>query len=231
MEYELSRSKLASSYLVALKNAVLSGIYSVPSHSGIFLPTPHPAYADSQRRLFIIGQETRGWRNNECEAKLSSTVSQHSIVSSMGKSLSFNLKKPKRSKFRQFYKSASSELCSESSDPMNSALWSNQFCISYRKKSSVKSPEFKSIKLLSFEILRTQFELLKPQFAIFTTGHSRDKYIKQCFPDYETVKVHTRKRLWEFKVGETRCFRVNHPRWGGSSAFLNQTVQLIQSAV
>lgn len=224
-EYEQVKSQLAERYFRALQSADLENIYSDNNHSGIFLSAPHASYFSGSMKVFIIGQETRRWRDKDCEARQRQPISLNGICTSMEKTLWFNLKKPGTSKFRQFYKAASKQLCIDSSDPSNAAVWSNQFCISYKGKNSVKSPYIEAIEDLSFQILRAQLEILKPDVAIFTIGHSRDSYLKKCLPAYETVKVHKPKRLWEFMVGDVRCFRTNHPTWGGSNRFLHEAVE------
>ena len=225
--FDIIKSQLAQRYHKILAETDLEKIYSSDHHSGIFLPAPHESYFSGDTKVFIVGQETRGWRNKNCEAKLHQHMSIEGIVSSMDETLSFNLNKPKTSKFRQFYKYASNQLCSSSDNPDNAALWSNQFCISYKGKSTLKSPQFAAIERLSYDILQTQFEILKPDIVIFTTGSSRDKYLKQCFT-YESSKVHTPRRLWEFKMGQALCFRTNHPSWGGSHKFLRDAVNKAQ---
>lgn len=224
-EYDQVKLKLAERYLDALQSVDLESIYSEDHHSGIFLPAPHEAYFSGGMKVLLVGQETRGWRSKDCEAKQRQPISWDGILASMENTLRFNLKKPRTSKFRQFYKSASKRLCSKSSDPSNAAVWSNQFCISYKGSNSIKSPKIEIIKDLSFLILRAQFEILKPEIAIFTVGSSRDAYLKQCFPMYKTVEIHEPKRLWEFMVGDVRCFRTNHPTWGSSYPFLREAVE------
>ncbi len=224
-KYDQVKLELAHRYNEELKRVDLEDIYSDDYHSGIFLAAPHESYFSGGMKVFIIGQETRGWMSNECEAKQRQPITLNGIRTSMESTLHFNLKSPGTSKFRQFYKVASKRLCINSFNPSNAALWSNQFCVSYKGKNALKSPKFNAIQNLSFQLLRAQFEILKPDIAIFTTGHGRDDYLKQCFTTYETVQIHKPKRLWEFMVGDVRCFRTNHPTWGGSNQFLREAVK------
>lgn len=228
-DYDVVKSQLAQRYYEILESAQLKTIYETAYHSGVFLPAPHESYFTAGKKVFIVGQETRGWRNKDCEAKSHQKMSIEGVISSMDKTLSYNLEKPKKSKFRQFYKSASSQLCGDSTDLENAALWSNQFCVSYKGRSTTKSPQLEAIQYLSNQLLKAQFEILKPDIVIFTTGHSRDKYLKQCFT-CETVLIHKPERLWEFMVGDTRCFRTNHPSWGGSHYYLREAVNKAKNA-
>ncbi|MNG01673.1 hypothetical protein D3C84_846650 [compost metagenome] len=176
----------------------------------------------------IIGQETKRWRNNTCEAKNLKLINTETIRTSMNASLAFNTKKPKKSKFRQFYKNASVALCKDSSDPTNSALWSNQFCISYKEGSPVKSGErFDIIRSLSSRLLQAQFDILEPDVAIFTVGSARDKYIKESFKCEESNVIEPR-RLWHFRIANTHCFRTNHPRSPFSPRYLKDAIDIAQ---
>lgn len=216
---------LRSRYLDILSDFDLVKIYSSPGLSGVFLPMPSRAYVSSRRKVFVIGQEAKSWRDSSCGAKLNTTVSLEDVEKSMTHTLEVNKRKPGRVKFRQFYKRASSELSAESLDPSNAALWSNQFCISYNKGSPVNSPQFSEIKAMSYELLRAQFDILKPDVAIFTVGANRDRFIKECF-DYADSEVIEKERLWYFKVGGTRCFRTNHPRSWRSAPYLEDAIAL-----
>lgn len=228
--YSLTITDLRSKYLEILSAVNLTEIYSAPDLSGVFLPLPSPGYFDSDKRVMIIGQETKAWRDKKCTAKLVQSVKFADVVTSTETALVTVKKKPGRIKFFQFYKKASSALCPESSDPSHAALWSNQFCISSNQGSPTDSVQFESIKRLSYELLREQFRILAPDIAIFTVGSSRDRYIKECFEaQYKTVAVVVPDRLWHFKIGKTDCFRTNHPRWAGSSPFLDRAIELAKS--
>jgi hypothetical protein len=217
--------KLEKRYQEILGSFELPKIYSDDRLSGIFLAKPDKSFFESDRKVIIIGQETRGWRNKECRIKNGFNTDIESIRDAMDFSLIFNREKPKTSRFRQFYKKASSYLDSGTGDAYNSAIWSNQFCMSYKGKSPRKSKCFEGIRNLSSQLLQAQFEILKPDIAIFTVGSGRDVFIKETFK-HKTVKVITPRRLWHFKVDHTHCFRTNHPRWFGSSKYLNKALEL-----
>jgi len=218
---------LENRYQEILSRFDLPKIYSDGFLSGVFLAKPDESYFDAERKVIIVGQETRAWRNPICKIRNGYDIDIPSIQDSMNASLSFNRKDPKKSRFRQFYKKASTTLSKSTSDPKNSAVWANQFCMSFKGKSPRKSGSFGEIQKLSSLLLQAQFEILKPDVAIFTVGSSRDFFIKETF-SYETVRVITPRRLWHFKIDNTHCFRVNHPRWPGSAPYLRETLSLSQ---
>ena len=228
MDDDLYRSvinDLESKYFEILAKFDFNAIYDDENLSGIFLAMPDRSYISSDRKVMVIGQETKKWRNDSCDAKNINQVTINSVRESMTTSLEFNKKLPKKSKFRQFYKQASKSLCGNSLDPDNSAVWANQFCISYKSGSPIKSDKFETIKALSSELLNAQLEVLNPDVIFFTTGSARDKYIKDSF-DYKTIDVIEPRRLWHFKIGDINCFRTNHPRSGYSPPYLKQAIVL-----
>lgn len=220
-------SDLEDEYQRILSSSDVSHIYEDPNLSGLFLACPRESYFESSRKVIIIGQETKSWRKKECKIKNASDYGLSSIRESMASTLKTNSRRPGTSKFGQFYLKAS-EALSDNMDKEKakySALWSNQFCISHKNSSPIKSVKFSCIEELSAKLLQAQFEILKPDVAIFTVGSSRDKYIKSAF-EYDTVNVVVPGRLWHFKIGETHCFRCNHPRWPGAKEFLDKAITL-----
>lgn len=223
--YKNALRELEGRYLEVLQNIDLPDLFKDQHLSGLFLPKPDASFFSSKCKVMIIGQETKNWRNAKCEAKNQKCVDIESVRKSMDASLKVNAKKAGRCKFRQFYKKASKVLCSDSADPSNSALWSNQFCISYKSASPLKSDKFCIIKELSSALLQIQFEVLKPDVVIFTVGSGRDKYIKDTF-QYEESNVIEPRRLWNFRINKTNCFRTNHPRSSVSPPYLKQVIEL-----
>lgn len=227
--YQKLQAQLAEKYAEILTGTDLKEIYNqTPDLSGIFLASPSAEYGQSEIKTMIIGQETRSWRNKSCAFKALEVFEHAQVLESMQETVSFNENKAKKSKFRQFYLSASKELCGDE----RAAVWANLFCVSYKKASSVKSPTFEAIQNLSAALLRAQFELLNPDVAIFVTGSSRDRFIKQAFEgQISESTVIVPRRLWHFKIGNTHCFRTNHPRWGGSQEYLKAAIEKAKNRI
>lgn len=221
--YQKLPAQLAEKYAEILTGADLKEIYNqTPDLSGVFLASPSAEYGQSKIKTMIIGQETRSWRNESCAFKALEVFGHAQVLESMQETVSFNENKANKSKFRQFYLSTSKELCGDE----RAAVWSNLFCVSYNKGSPIKSPKFEAIQKLSAALLKAQFELLSPDVAIFVTGSSRDRFIKQAFEgQISESTVIVPRRLWHFKIGNTHCFRTNHPRWGGSQEYLKAAIE------
>ncbi|MGM0695096.1 MAG: hypothetical protein ACQEUN_17105 [Pseudomonadota bacterium] len=217
--------ELQTAYLEALQRADLEHLAGgIEGLSGVFLPCPAPAYFESHPRVMVVGQETRGWRNDACRLRAPHGVNAAEVAESMRCSQAFAAQGARRSRFMQFYRKVSRQVAPGQAD---AAVWSNQFCMSFRSGSPERLPEaaFQAVETLSHELLRAQFEILQPQAVIFTTGPGRDKYLKACFPAYETVEVMEPRRLWHFKVGDTQCVRTSHPRWVKGTEYLDRAIE------
>lgn len=202
-------TQLEEAYYETLKKTDFLDIYATPNLSGVFLACPDEAYFQSKRKVLFIGQEPKTWRTN-CPLKKGASVSREIIKQSMSDSLHQSKMPPGKHKLLKFYNKCSSELCEGGLESSHSAVYSNQFCMSYNKRSAEKSPAFSMISDLSNQLLKVQFDILKPDVAIFTTGSARDSYLK-CALNYSNSKVIEPKRLWYFKVNDAHCFRINHP--------------------
>ncbi|ASI93576.1 hypothetical protein [Vibrio rotiferianus] len=207
--YNGSVAKLEEAYYSILKKTDFSRIYSTKNLSGTFLACPDESYFESKRKVLFIGQEPKTWRIN-CPIRHGSNVSREIIKQSMSDSLIQSKMPPGKHKLLRFYNKCSSELSGGGKESSCSAVYSNQFCMSYNRKSPEKSTAFSMIANLSNQLLKAQFDILKPDVAIFTTGSSRDSHLKSAFI-YSDSKVIEPRRLWYFKVNETHCFRINHP--------------------
>ena len=69
MKHDDVKEELAQAYVDILKKSQLSQIYIDQALSGIFLACPSEAYFLSSKKLMVIGQETRSWRNSTCAIK------------------------------------------------------------------------------------------------------------------------------------------------------------------
>ncbi len=61
-------------------------------------------------------------------------------------------------------------------------------------------------------MLRHEVVLLTPDVIVFACGSSYDSVIKSTFPDRRDSVVIVRGALWQFRIGDTLCFRVQHPQ-------------------
>lgn len=224
--YDLTLDQLRKAYMEALQRADIATLFAEPDAlSGVFLPSPSKTYFEGGPRIMVVGQETRGWRNGTCTIRNTKRVDEAGIKDSMQRTQAVATKGAQRSKFLQYYRSVSSLVSTGTAD---AAVWSNQFCVSFKAGSPTKMEEsaFAVLKQLSYDLLRAQLEILQPQVVIFTTGPGRDKYLKECFPELETIERVEPRRLWRFRIGDIQCLRTCHPRWAAGSCYLTQAAEL-----
>lgn len=227
--YDTIVQQLRSDYKKAIERQDISAIYSVDNDniSGVFLSKPSEDYFNVSPRIMVVGQEPRGWRDKACKVKNNLEIDEVDLQESMNKTLEFARSGGKTSKFFQFYRKVAKEVHLANKDAI---IWSNQFCVSSNKKSPVKTgkDKFAIIKDLSNDLLKAQINNLRPDVVIFTTGPSRDKYIKECFPELETIEVIVPRRLWHFKVGSVHCFRITHPRYLRGNKMWGQVIEHVK---
>jgi hypothetical protein len=218
---EVARSKLSERYLKIFEDHDMRDIYAGKGHSGVFLSSPPDAYFLAKKRVLVVGRETMGWREASCPYKLGGHTDINSIVSSMRVVNKFDSEKKSKSWFRRFYFRVSSQV----GGVENSAVWTNLFCVAFKKGSPAKSPAFESIKSISQKLLLAQIEVLKPDVIFFACGYTGDSFIKQAFELTES-EVLVPKLLWAFKIGDIQCFRTSHPRWLRGREARKQAIQL-----
>jgi hypothetical protein len=102
--YAQAITDLRIRYLEILGAAYLPEIYRGSGLSGVFLAMPSRGYFDSDKRVMIIGQETKAWRDKTCEAKLLGSTKLTEVEKATKAALACVKKKPGRIKFFQFYK-------------------------------------------------------------------------------------------------------------------------------
>lgn len=102
-------------------------------------------------------------------------------------------------------------------------VWANLFCFSCKGSSPARTTLLRIIKELSEQLLKLQFQALKPDTIIFANGTSSATIRQQYFPykGPESVCSESRhfieqgiatKQLWSFKLdNKYQCFRIQHP--------------------
>ncbi|CAA0079865.1 Uncharacterised protein [Zhongshania aliphaticivorans] len=219
--WEAAKSQLSEKYFQILEDHCMLDIYTVKGHSGVFLSSPPIAFFLAKKRVMVVGREPMGWRDASCPYKLGKDTDINSINSSMRVANKFDLEKKSRSWFKRFYFKVSSEV----GGVENSAVWSNLFCVSFKKGSPLKSPAFESIKFISQKLLSAQIEVLKPDVIFFACGYTGDSFIKEVFELTES-EVLIPRLLWRFKIDGIQCFRTSHPRWLPGREARKQAIQL-----
>lgn len=201
-------------------------------YSGVFLPTPLPAYGQAPFRLMVVGQETRGWNGKLTklvDARKADSLAAY-VTQSVNTYQQRRLRKPGQSRFLQFLRQAERQL----GLPTNAVHWSNLYACDYRKKTPRNRPDAEISALTSFSqpLLAQQIVQLRPDAILFTTGPSCDAYIKafcaQHLGGYSNSQVIEPRKLWTFLAGGIPCYRTTHPRYVRDNAYRRQALALIR---
>ncbi|KHS65775.1 hypothetical protein [Pectobacterium brasiliense] len=215
---------LVKSYIQILKELnVRSFNLQEDKYSGVFLPVPSDEYWRSTVKIMLVGRETSGWNtltgNNTISRILGlipNVTTEQAIEEAIARywqHLTETLNLKSRSRFIQYH----FRLASELNMVPQAILYANLLAWDYDRLTPLTRPENEVQEVISasLKLLATQIRYLEPDFIIFASGARRTDYIiKQLLTElggYETSSVIPGK-LWEFKVGNTICFRIAHPR-------------------
>ena len=170
--------------------------------SGPFLISPSNLYEKQEKKLMIIGQETKSW------------AGETDIILQMEATFIFNLGKEykyKASPFWNFRKKLEETLKNDE----YSTLWTNIH--KYDVDGKVLDKESKEIIKETNNLLIKEIEIGKPDLCIFFTSHARDKDIKNIFKNVEFIQVEgwTIKELCILKhpLLPQKTIRTYHPNY------------------
>ncbi|KUJ75023.1 hypothetical protein AVO42_06595 [Thiomicrospira sp. XS5] len=138
-------------------------------------------YINSDIKIMIVGQETDGWHG---QLKSSS----HNVDSLMNGYYDYFHKKTKNGKERgkrafwnfKNFSYFEHELTKHFKDKSVSFLWNNISKIGNNGRGKPHK-SIRSLERTHFNIVKEEFRILKPDIVIFTTGSSRDPYIRHHF--------------------------------------------------
>lgn len=183
------------------------------------------AYIDSDIRIMVVGQETDGWHGCLNEGRKSVSDLMDGYYEYFYQKSKDGKRRNKRSFWnRNNFKYFEEELIRYFKGRSVSFVWNN---ISKIGNAGRGKPN-KEIRLLEknyFNVLRDEFKVLKPDIVIFTTGMSRDSYIKHhfgndvqflprlCMRD-GTLEAETLNLLAEVKLpgfDSVAAIRIEHP--------------------
>jgi hypothetical protein len=171
--------KLYENYWVKLLDEVDSLLCSNP-----LLIKVSDEYIDSDVKVMIVGQETDGYWLGELNQKEKSVSDLMTGYFNYFYQISTGGKKRGKRAFwnKKNYKYFEDELTKyfKENNKSVSFIWNNISKIGGKKRGKPN----KKIRILEreyFNILRQEIKILKPDIIIFTTGSSRDSYIKYHF--------------------------------------------------
>lgn len=218
--------KLAEAYRDVLADLPLHWIDKTRSHeaeyaklSGLFLPGTSPAYQLAEKKILVIGRETRRWdvlKAGDTFESLEAYIFKAMQTQQEHLAKYINDPKDRGESFFNLLR----DLAKDHS-PQGIA-WANLFCFAWNEKSPMNWENFEKLSLLSERLLKAQLKILKPDIVIFANGASSARYRQAYFPykgdsrvcsNFESFKPHVpASQLWKFKLYDSiQCFRIQHP--------------------
>lgn len=201
----------------------------IPEAASPLLIKVDPTYISADIKIMIVGQETDGWlgklntTGKSVDELMNGYFDYFYQVSKNGKNRG---SRPfwSRKNFRYFEDELGKYF--KKSNKSVSFIWNNISKIGNAGKGLGKAhKDIKSMERDYFNVIKSEFEILKPDIVIFTTGSSRDSYIKHHFGNnihFESklslldgsLSSETLNLIAEIKVPEFEnvCFiRIEHP--------------------
>lgn len=187
--------------------------------AGVFLPHG----AEEGIPLMIVGMETRSWNGHFSDVRNANLRTY--IEASMNKHRAYLGVPVGKSSFGRFHQS-----CAQAFGVHRDRIgWGNLLAVSHNRRSPIGSDAMAAILDLSSTLLRKQLEIIKPKAVIFVSGWRYDKFLKRSLDGLISgSQVHESKALWEFKLGDTRCFRTSHPRYVAGRRYRDEAIRLIR---
>lgn len=210
--------------------------------SGLFLTSFHPDYFISNKKIMIIGAETRGWNIYRNQQVFSHSFDMNNCIDLAIKrhqeemTSILNSKPSNKLEFYNLIKQLFSEIENEK------IIYNNLFCFSWNKDSPMKSSIYDEIKQMSKELLIAELEFYQPNFIIFANGLSSTDFRREVFPmekcvdreDFTNEGIEN-KQLWKFKYEGIECYRIQHPsaisKRNEAQRARNKMIQIIKEAV
>lgn len=141
------------------------------------------SYIDADIKVMIVGQETDRWHSQLNKGELTVNKLMSGYLDYFNQLTKDGKDRWKRAFWnRKNYRFFEEEISKYYSDKNVSFIWNNISKIGNDGRGK-PHPLIQSLERNYFNIFAREFEILKPDIVIFTTGASRDSYIKHHFGD------------------------------------------------
>ena len=201
----------------------------IPKAASPLLIKVDPSYYDADIKVMVVGQETDRWHgelnsaDKTVEMLMKGYFDYFYQISENGKKRA-NRAFWNKKNFRYFEVELSKYF--KDKNKSISFVWNNISKIGNAGKNEGKAHRaIKTLERSHFNVIESEFEILKPDVVIFTTGSSRDSYIKHhfgqniCFEpklslingglSSETLNLIAEIKIPQFK--DTCFIRIEHP--------------------
>lgn len=138
-------------------------------------------YVESDVKVMVVGQETDGWHKRLNDGKLSVERLMENYSKYFNQESPGGKKRGTRAFWnRKNYRYFEEKLSEYFESKQVSFVWNNISKIGNAGKGKPRK-SIKSLERESFNAFLSEFKILQPDIVIFTTGSSRDSYIRHHF--------------------------------------------------
>lgn len=176
--------------------------YKNENINGPFLMSPSSSYLSSKTRFLVVGQETAGWEKFD-----------DGVESLLSLYENFNVGENYKKKGSPlWYLTRFTENALGNSK--HSCMWTNlsKYDQDGHKPDAKHSKDFSKFDSL----LKSEIDILKPEFCLFFTGYALDKRLGEIFENLELIPVEgfEANELVQLKSPDLPelCFRTPHPK-------------------
>lgn len=218
-----------------LTSAYRDALASVPSHwldrsrhneadfahlSGLFLPGVSTDYVQAQKRVMVVGRETRRWDIIKPDRPFLDLDEYIHRAMAIQQSHLAGYIQDKADKGQSFFNLLRKL---RHADPSCGIAWANLFSFAWRRGSPMRWQHFEVLKAVSKQLLEAQIRILQPDIIIFANGASSARIRQEYFPHKGEFSVCTElgdyreqgipvSQLWRFRLfGSIQCYRIQHP--------------------
>lgn len=185
--------------------------------SGLFLAGIPENFDISRPTILVVGRETRGWGKNFDSNLPDYIKSQADKAARYLKNRSVISKNEKGSSFHNFLRKLPKD---------KNLIWANLYCYSWNKGAVPNAPISQNIGNISYELLKTQIDLIRPKYIVLAHGvssHSIELRRRLFSPEncrtlnnplFNSVQ---NDQLWMFEYQrdgmdyQIECLRIQHP--------------------
>jgi hypothetical protein len=186
-----------------------------------------PEYDNLNKKLLIIGQETKGWHSTLADQSIDlSKILNHYKEFELAKTYRY-----RNAPFWRFSKALFKKLNPESAP--NGLLWTNLSKVD-QNGAGVNHVVRKKNKA-GYELLLKELEIIKPEVVVFLTSHKNDESLKQTFKGLSIQPVEGIPDPYLVRLKHDtlpiNSFRTYHPRFlndGSRSKYsIDKMIELI----
>ena len=188
---------------------------------------PFPAYFTSDVRLMIAGQETQGWSMSKNLPYIKDEINIDRVHSLLMLYKNVGLGKERQSPFWRFAR----ELNKRFNSSHEAFIWNNISKVDERGTTPKWDIFHGSSATSSHSIINQEFEILKPNVVVFTTGANHDNCLRAVFKGIREEPVNEYISKLTHKLLPKNSYKTEHPLRLSMNRHFNKVIDFISADV